>query len=154
MEIENKGPLQGLIEASMLEFPMAMQKWMLGMGADSREVEDAVLKACQAWTNLANQSMERMFQAEGFVGLMTGSVKHFVQCQRVARDFIESMAPRPAMAEGGGDTAMVAELRETVSRLHREMRGLTARLNLVDRRSTTGAESSEPPADRDVAKVA
>src|SRR5215475_4820157 len=86
MEASSKGSLQGLIEVSMVELPVALQKWMFGVGGDSREVEDAVLKACQAWTNLANQGMERVFQAEGFVGLMTGSVKQVVQYQRIARE--------------------------------------------------------------------
>lgn len=139
MEAENRGALCSLLEASVWEFPLAVQKWMLGMGKDSREVEEAVLKACQAWTNLANQGMERVFQAEGFVGLITASVKHLVQCQRVSRDLVESLMP----AAAAGRTAAGAEteeLRDVVSRLRREVRALTARLNLLDRREAVDTE--------------
>src|SRR5438309_10498403 len=92
MEAENRGALFGLLEASMWELPVALQKWMLGMGKGSHEVEQPVLKACQAWTTLANESVERVSQAQGFVGLMPAPVKRFVQCERVARDLMESLA--------------------------------------------------------------
>jgi hypothetical protein len=140
MEAEKRGPLFTLVEASAWEFPLAVQKWMLGMGKDSNEVEEAVLKACQAWTNLANQSVERIFQAQGFVGLMTGSVKHLVQCQRVARDFLESLVPGAAAVKGVAGTAEIEQLRESVARLRREVRALTARVNLMDRREAADAE--------------
>src|SRR5215467_5934199 len=140
MEAENRGALRSLVEASMWEFPMAAQKWMLSLGHDSHEVEEALLKACQAWTNLANQSMERVFQAQGFAGLMTASVKHLVQCQRVARDFLESLAPGKAAGSAGAGAGEVAELREAVGRLRRDVRALTARVNLMDRREPADAE--------------
>ena len=124
----------------MWEFPMAAQKWMLSLGHDSHEVEEALLKACQAWTNLANQSMERVFQAQGFVGPMTGSVKHLVQCQRVARDFLESLVPGSGTYKTSEGAAEIAELRESVIRLRQEVRGLKARVNLMDRRETVAAE--------------
>jgi hypothetical protein len=116
-----------------------VQKWMLGLGGDSREVEEAVLKACQAWTNLANQGMERIFQAEGFVGLITASVKHLVQCHRVTRDFIESLMAGAATGNGAAGDAETEELREAVNRLRREVRALTARVNLIDRRDAADA---------------
>jgi hypothetical protein len=134
MEAENRGALYGLIEASMWELPLALQKWMLGMGKGGNEVEDAALKACQAWTTLANEGVERVYQAQGFVGLMTSSVKHFVQCHRVARDFMESMVPGFGMLKGGSSDTEIEELREAVSKLRREVRQLTARVNVTDRR--------------------
>ena len=135
METEDRGALYGLIEASMWELPLALQKWMLGMGKGGNEVEDAALKACQAWTTLANEGVERVYQAQGFVGLMTSSVKHFVQCNRVARDFMESMIPGFGMFKVGGTSdAEIADLREAVNKLRREVRQLTARVNLTDRR--------------------
>lgn len=134
MEAENRGALCGLVEASMWELPLALQKWMLGMGEGSHEVEEAALKACQAWTTLANESVERVYQAQGFVGLMTSSVKHFVQCHRVARDFMESMVPGFGLFKNGSSGAEVEELREAVNKLRREVRQLTARVNLTDRR--------------------
>jgi len=140
MEADNRGALRTLLETSMWELPMAMQKWMCGMADDSHEVEDAVLKACQAWTDIANQSMERVFQAQGFVGLVTGSVKHMAQCQRVVRDLIESMVPGKGVLRGNGDAPELAELKESVTRLRREVRSLTARLNLVDRREAASAD--------------
>jgi hypothetical protein len=140
MEAENRGALCSLLEASVWEFPLALQKWMLGLGKDSREIEEAVLKACQAWTNLANQGMERVFQAEGFVGLITASVKHAVQCQRVARDFMESLAAGAGTGKDGTGAAEAEELREAVGRLRREVRALTARVNLMDRRETVDAD--------------
>ncbi len=140
MEAENRGALCSLLEASMWEFPLAVQKWMLGLGGDSREIEEAVLKACQAWTNLANQGIERVFQAEGFVGLITASVKHLVQYNRVARDFVESLMPGAGAGKNGAGAVETEEWRETVSRLRREVRALTARVNLIDRRDAAGVE--------------
>ncbi len=121
----------------MWELPLALQKWMLGMGQGSHEVEEAALKACQAWTTLANESVERVYQAQGFVGLMTSSVKHFVQCHRVARDFMESMAPGFGLFKSGSSGAEVEELRDAVNKLRREVRQLTARVNLTGRRDET-----------------
>ena len=140
MEVGKRGALYSLIEASVWEFPLALQKWMLGMGNDSVEVEEAVLKACQAWTNLANQGMERIFQAQGFVGLMTASVKHLVQCQRVARDLMESVMASAGAMKGSGGTAEIEELRDAVNRLRQDVRGLTAKMNLMDRRETEDLE--------------
>ncbi len=118
----------------MWELPTALQKWMLGLGKDgSHEVEEAVLKACQAWTNLANESMDRVHQAHGFVGLMTASVKNFVQYQRIARDFMESMVPGFGLLKGAGSSAETEELREALNHLRREMRQLTAKVNLLNR---------------------
>jgi hypothetical protein len=134
MEAENRGALFGLVEASIWDLPLALQKWMLGMGEGSHEVEEAALKACQAWTTLANESVERVYQAQGFVGLMTSSVKHFVQCHRVARDFMESMVPGFGLFKNSSSDAEVEELREAVNKLRREVRQLTARVNLTDRR--------------------
>jgi hypothetical protein len=139
MGAEKRGALLSLVEASVWEVPLAIQKWMLGMGQDSNEIEEAVLKACQAWTNLANQSMERVFQAQGFVGLMTASVKHLVQCQRMARDFLESLAPGKTGSGSGANAGEVEELREAVGRLRRDVRALTARVNLMDRREPADA---------------
>jgi hypothetical protein len=151
METKDHGALRGLIDASILDFPLACQKWMLGMNADGREVEQAVLKACQAWTNLANQGMERVFKAEGFAGLMTGSIEHWVRCQRLARDFIESMTPGTQSAKASGSSAEIADLRASVVRLRQEVRGLTARLNVAERRDVAGTESDT---ERGVVKAA
>ncbi len=140
MEAGKRGALYSLLEASVWEFPLALQKWMLGMGNDSHEVEEAVLKACQAWTNLANQGMERIFQAQGFVGLMTASVKHLVQCQRVARDLMESLMSGAGATKGAAGTAEIEELRNAVSRLRQDVRALTAKMNLMDRREPVEAE--------------
>jgi hypothetical protein len=149
MEAENRGALFGLLEASMWELPVALQKWMLGMGKGSHEVEEAVLKACQAWTTLANESVERVSQAQGFVGLMTASVKHFVQCQRVARDFMESLAGGFGSLGSEGSDAESAELREAVNKLRRELRQLTAKVNLLDR----GAEARNSVGEADVLRA-
>ena len=135
-ETDNRGALHGLLEASMWELPLALQKWILGMGRNgSSEVEEAVLKAGQAWTQLANESVERAYQANGFVGLMTASVKNFVQCQRVARDFLESMVPGFGLLKGGASDAETEELREALNKLRREVRQLTAKVNLLDRQT-------------------
>ena len=139
-EVGKRGALYSLVEASVWEFPLALQTWMLGMGNDSVEVEEAVLKACQAWTNLANQGMERVFQAQGFVGLMTASVKHLVQCQRVARDLMESVMASAGATKGAAGSAEIEELRDAVSRLRRDVRGLTAKMNLIDRPEAVDAE--------------
>jgi hypothetical protein len=139
MEAEDRGALCSLLEASVWDFPLALQRWALGMGKDSHEVEEAVLKACQAWTNLSNQGMERVFQAQGFVGLMASSVKHLVQCQRVARDFIESLTGAASTKSSAGGVE-VEELREALGQLRREVRALTSKVNLMDRREYVDAE--------------
>jgi hypothetical protein len=127
-QAENGQDLGVLLQASLLDFPLALQKWTLGN--DGHEVEEAVLKACQAWTNLANKAMERVFEAEGFVGLTAASVRHFGQWQRVARDFIESiMHSAGARSPSGNDE--IKELREGMNRMRREVRSLTARVNLL-----------------------
>jgi hypothetical protein len=127
-ETENRKDLSVLLQASLLDFPLAVQKWTLGN--DGHEVEESVLKACQAWTNLANQAMDRVFEAEGFVGLMTASVRHFGQWQRVTRDFIESIM-HSAGARSPSEHDEITELREGMNRMRREVRSLTARLNLL-----------------------
>ena len=58
MEAENLGALNGLLEASMWELPLALQKWMFGASKGSHEVEEAALKTAQAWTNLDNERVE------------------------------------------------------------------------------------------------
>ncbi|GEM_PF-4754121 len=120
--------LSALLEAALLDFPLALQKWTLG--DDGQGIEESVLKACQAWTNLANRAMERVFEAEGFVGLMTASVRHFGQWQRVARDFIESTM-RCAGTPSASEHEDIKELREGMNRMRRELRVLTARVNLL-----------------------
>jgi hypothetical protein len=132
VEKQNPGALYSLFEASMWEFPLALQKWMTSMGRDGHEVEEAVLKACHAWTNLANESVDRVYQARGFVGLMTASVRHFVQWQRVTREFAENLMP--GVRSGGAQTAgpEIEELRESVAKLRRDVRQLTAKVNLRD----------------------
>jgi hypothetical protein len=130
METKDYGALRGLIEASV-EFPLALQNWMFGMTSDNRDVEQAALKAFQAWTNFANQSVERVFESERFAGLIVGAVRNWVQLQRVARDFIESMTPGAPSGKVGKPAAELAELRASVVRLHQEVRGITARLNVA-----------------------
>jgi hypothetical protein len=130
METKDYGALRGLIEASV-EFPWAFQKWMLGMSSDNREVEQAALKAFQAWTNLANQSIERVLESERFAGLMVGSIRNWVQMQRVVRDFIESLTPAAPNGKAGESAAELVELRASVVRLRQEVRSITARLNVA-----------------------
>ena len=133
METENRGALHNFLEASAWEFPLALQKWMLGMGEGGQEVEEAVLKACQAWTSMANVSVERVYQAQGFVSVMTASVKNFVQVQRVARGFFESLLPGSGWFGGGTSSTEIEELREAVNKLRRDVRQLTAKVNWMDR---------------------
>lgn len=114
-----------------MEFPLALQNWMFGMCSDNREVENAALKAFQAWTNFANQSLERVFESERFAGLMISSVRNWVQLQRVARDFIESLTPVAPNGKAGEPAAELAELRASVVRLRQEVRSITARLNVA-----------------------
>ena len=128
METKDYGALRGLVEV-FVEFPLAIQNWLFGVSSDNREVEHAALKAFQAWTNFANQSLERVFESERFALLMVGSVRNWVQLQRVARDFIESLTP--AAPSGKAGEPELAELRASVVRLRQEVRGITARLNVA-----------------------
>src|SRR6516162_2939039 len=130
METKDYGALRGLIEVSV-EFPLALQNWMFGMSSDNREVEHATLKAFQAWTNFANQSLERLFESKRFAELMVSSVRNWVQLQRVARDFIESLTPAPPNGKAGEPATELAELRASVVRLRQEVRGVIARLNVA-----------------------
>jgi len=141
METKEYGALRGLIEASV-EFPLAVQNWMFGMSSDSRDVEQAALKAFQAWTNFANQSFERAFESERFAGLMVGSVRNWVQLQRVARDFIESLTPAAPNGKAGKPAAELAELRASMVRLRQEVRGITARLNVAKEPAGGGVSSN------------
>lgn len=130
METKDYGVLRGLLEVSV-EFPLALQNWMFGMSSNNREVEHAALKAFQAWTNFANQNLERVLESERFAGLMVGSVRNWVQLQRVARDFIESLTPAAPSGKAGEPAAELAELRASVVRLRQEVRRITARLNVA-----------------------
>ncbi len=127
MKAENRGALGTFLQTAWFDFPLAVQKWTLG--SDSHEVEEVLLKACQQWTNLANQAIERVFEAEGFVGLMTASVKQVGQWQRVTREFMESMQSDGGKGKSEGNE--IGEMRETVSRLRQEVRTLTAKVNLL-----------------------
>jgi hypothetical protein len=141
MEAQKRGALVTLFESSVWEFPIAFQKWMLGVGS-SNEVEESLLKSCQAWVDLANQSIDRMFQAEGFVGLMTTSVQYFVQSQRITRDLLTSLTPSGARGNGSaGNVDEIKQLHESVAGLRREVRGLTARINLIDRTPRQSGEA-------------
>src|SRR5689334_17319364 len=124
MKAENRGPLGTFLQTAWFDFPLAVHNWTLG--GDNHEVEEVLLKACQAWTNLANQAIERVFEAEGFVGLMTASVKQVGQWQRVTREFMESMQ---SDGKGKSEGNEIGEMRETVTRLRQEVRGLTAKVN-------------------------
>jgi HAMP domain-containing protein len=127
MNTEKSGVLGAFLQASLWDLPLAVQKWALAN--DSRELEQTMLKAFQAWTNLANQSMERVFEAEGFAGLMTASIKHLGQWQRVTRDFMDSLNAGGVKEPQPSD--QIGEMREAVNRLRQEVRALTARMNLL-----------------------
>jgi hypothetical protein len=154
METKEYGALRGLIEASV-EFPLAVQNWMFGMNSDNRDVEQAALKVFQAWTTFGNQNFERVFESERFAGLMVGAVRNWVQLQRVARDFIESLAPAASNGKAGKPVAELEELRASVVRLRQEVRGITARLNVAKEPvagsvNSNGARAIVVPVARDV----
>jgi hypothetical protein len=124
-----------LLEASTWEFPLAVQKWILGGNDGDQAVEDTALKAYHAWVKLANVSVDRFYQTKGFCELMTGSLNWLLQWQRLSRSVADAMMPG-AMAQmpsrtGAEDGALV----EMVERLSREVRQLTARLNMQDGRN-------------------
>ncbi len=114
---------------------MAMQKWMMGETEADQKVEDVALKAYHAWVSLANQSVDRFYQTKGFTELMTGSLNWLLQWQRLGRSMANTMMPG-AMADirrGAEDEDRVLD--ETVQRLGREVRQLTARLNMLEGRN-------------------
>jgi hypothetical protein len=124
-----------LLEVSTWEFPLAVQKWMLGGNDGNQNVEDIALKAYHAWVKLANLSVDRFYQTRGFCELVTGSLNWLLQWQRLGRSIADTMMPG-AMAQmrsgaGAEDPALV----EMVERLSREVRQLTARVNMQDGRN-------------------
>lgn len=124
-----------LLEASTWEFPLAVQKWMLGGNDGNQAVEDTALKAYHAWVKLANVSVDRFYQTKGFCELMTGSLNWLLQWQRLSRSVANTMMPGAMAQRPGGTEAEDGALVEMVERLSREVRQLTARLNMQDGRN-------------------
>jgi len=114
-----------LLEASTWEFPLAVQKWMLGG-------KDAALKTFHAWVNIANASVDRFYQTKGFCELMTGSLSWLLQWQRLGRSIAGTMMPGANMDMQNGAKADEPAVYEIVQRLSREVRQLTARLNMQE----------------------
>src|SRR6266851_8690812 len=94
-----------LLEASTWEFPLAVQKWMLGGKGGNQEVEDAALKTFHAWVNIANASVDRFYQTKGFCELMTGSLNWLLQWQRLGRSIAGTMMPGASMDMRNGAEA-------------------------------------------------
>jgi len=124
-----------LLEASTWGFPLAVQKWMLGGEGGSQGVEDVALKAYHAWIKLANVSVDRFCQAKGFCELMTGSLNWLLQWQRLGRSIADTLAPGAMMGMRSGAGTEDRALDEMVQRLSREVRQLTARLNMQEGRN-------------------
>ena len=89
-----------LFEASTWEFPLAVQKLILGGKGGSQDVEDVALKAYHAWVNLANESVDRFYQTKGFCELITGSLNWLLQWQRLSRSIADTMM---SWRDGGGE---------------------------------------------------
>ena len=123
-----------LLEASTWQFPLALQKWLLGGKDGNQEIEDAALKAYHAWVNIANLSVDRFYQSRGFCELMTGSLNWLLQWQRLGRSIADTMMPGARMMTNGAG-AQEPALEEMVQRLNREVRQLTARLNMQEGRN-------------------
>ena len=79
-----------LLEASAWEFPLAVQKWMLGVEGGNQDVEEVALKAYHGWVSLANIGVDRFCQAKGFCDLMTGSLNWLLQWQRLGRSIADT----------------------------------------------------------------
>jgi hypothetical protein len=121
-----------LLEASTWEFPLAVQKWMLGGKGGDQEVEDAALKTFHAWVKIANASVDRFYQTKGFCELMTGSLNWLLQWQRLGRSIADTMLAGANMDMRNGSPAEEPAVYEMVQRLSREVRQLTARLNMQE----------------------
>ena len=124
-----------LLEASTWEFPLAVQKWILGVKGGNQELEDVALKAYHALVTLANVSVDRFCQTKGFCELMTGSLNWLLQWQRLGRSIADTMAPGAMMGMRSGAGTEDHALDEMVARLSREVRQLTARLNMQEGRN-------------------
>jgi hypothetical protein len=124
-----------LFEASTWEFPMAVQKWMMGGTEANQQVEDVALKAYHAWISLANESVDRFYRTKGFTELMTGSLNWLLQWQRLGRSMADTMTPGGMAESRSGAEGEDRALDETVQRLGREVRQLTARLNMLEGRN-------------------
>lgn len=137
-----------LLEASTWEFPLAVQKWILGGKDGNQEVEDAALKAYHAWISLANMGVDRFYQTRGFCELVTGSLNWLLQWQRLSRSIADTMMPGARMHVRNGAGAEEPALAEMVQRLNREVRQLTARLNMQEgRNGFTGGQKTQEDND-------
>jgi hypothetical protein len=121
-----------LVGASTWEFPLAVQKWILGVKGGNQDVEDVALKAYHAWVTLANLNVDRFCQAKGFCELMTGSLNWLLQWQRLGSSISDSIAPGAMMGIRNGSRTEDRGLEEMVQRLGRDVRQLTARLNMQE----------------------
>ncbi|HEV3112754.1 MAG TPA: hypothetical protein VGY99_19890 [Candidatus Binataceae bacterium] len=121
-----------LLEASTWEFPLAVQKWMMGGDGGSQDVENITLKAYHAWVTLANVSVDRFCKAKGFCDLMTGSLNWLLQWQRLGRSIADTMAPGAMMGMRSGAGSEDHGRDEMLQRLSQEVRQLTARLNMQE----------------------
>ncbi len=139
-----------LFEASTWEFPLAVQKLILGGKGGSQDLEDVALKAYHAWVNLANESVDRFYQTKGFCELITGSLNSLLQWQRLSRSIADTVSPGVMAEERSGAVGEDRALDHMVRRLGREVRQLTARLNMLEGRTSfkTGeiVESEGAPA--------
>jgi hypothetical protein len=131
----NEKSWMDLFEASAWEFPMAFQKWVMGETEANQEVEDTALKAYHAWVSLANESVDRFYQTKGFTELITGSLNWLLQWQRLGRSMANTMLPgaMPEIQNGANGEDRVID--HMVQRLGREVRQLTARLNMLEGRN-------------------
>ncbi len=137
-----------LLGASTWEFPLALQKWILGGKDGNQEVEDAALKAYHAWVSLANMGVDRFYQTKGFCELVTGSLNWLLQWQRLSRSIADTMMPGARMQMQNGGAAEEPALAEMVQRLNREVRQLTARLNMQEgRNGFTGGQKAQEDND-------
>ena len=124
-----------LLEASTWDFPVAIQKWLLGQKEGSQEIEDVALKAYHAWVSMANESVDRFYQTKGFCELMTGSLNWLLQWQRLGRSMADTMTPRAMSGSRGGPEGDDRVVDQTVGLLGREVRQLKARLNMLEGRN-------------------
>jgi hypothetical protein len=131
MEYNNKSWM-ALFKILSWEFPVAVQKWMLSEKSGNQEIENLTLKAYHAWVNLANESVDRFYQTKGFCELMTGSLNWLLQSQRLSRSIADAWMP-DAMGEMRKESKRDdREIDQMVERLGREVRQLTARLNILE----------------------
>jgi tagatose-1,6-bisphosphate aldolase non-catalytic subunit AgaZ/GatZ len=117
-----------LFEAVTLDFPLSMQRLLLGADEAGVELEQAASKAHHAWVNLASAMVNTLYVRTGFWDFVLDNFNGAMRIQRLAqaaaRVVVASFGPTIGLAS----TADVDALQDELSRLRRDLKLLNEQL--------------------------